>query len=167
MTSTSDPIIEAAKRELAELDAKRQEIETFLAGYERYRAMIVGLTPSSLTATVPPDAKPAKGDAVMSAVCQLLIERGDALTLAAIFDGLVERGVFIGGKHPKQNLSQKLSAHPELKSYGKRGWYFADTLPPCMQPVRSLSSDDGPEYEEDPIAVATRSLQWNGAASAN
>lgn len=102
----------------------------------------------------------------MSAIHDIIGERRDALTLTAIFDALVRRGVAIGGKNPKQNLSQKLSAHPQIKSYGKRGWYFADVIPPCLQPNVRLS-DEEPDYEEGPDTEVTRPLYSNGAASSN
>ena len=64
------------------------------------------------------------------------------------------------GMNPFQ---MKLSAHPQLKSYGKRGWYFADLIPPCLQTNVRLS-DDEPEYEEGPDTEVTRPLYSNGAA---
>lgn len=154
-----DPIIRAAKRDLADLDAKRSEIASFLERYQRYKAADSGEAPSmpSLPLRSPP------ADKVMSAVHDILMSRGDALTLSAIFDELIRRGIVIGGNHPKQNLSQKLSAHPALKSYGRRGWYFADAIPPCLQPTRQLSGEDI-EYEEGPDTEVTRPLQSNGAA---
>ena len=138
--------------------ATERKIASFIERYERYKA--VGRT-APLPTSLPLRSAPA--DKVMSAVHDILMSRGDALTLAAIFDELTQRGVVIGGKHPKQNLSQKFSAHPALKSYGKRGWYFADTLPPCIQPSRQLSDEDT-EYEEGPDTEVSRPLHSNGAA---
>lgn len=159
----SDEIIEAAEQELAALDAERREIADFIARYKRYKGMAVGIQKSPSAPIFSPARRSAPADKVMSAVHDILTERKDALTLTAIFDALVSRGVVIGGKHPKQNLSQKLSAHSQIKSYGKRGWYFADALPPSLKPIRQLCEDDV-DYEEGPDADAARPLQANGAA---
>jgi hypothetical protein len=165
----NDPIIEAAKKDLAKLDAQRAELRSFIARYEEYRHALAGpdtLPPYPVHAVLV--EKPARGtrsDQVMSAVHDILMERGDALTLSAIFNALVERGIVIGGVNPKQNLCQKLSAHPKLKSYGKRGWYFADTIPPCLQPKARLPEPW--EYEEGLDTEVTRPLQPNGVGIIN
>ena len=167
----TDPIIEAAKQDLADIEAQRHEIEDFLARYERYKGMAAGVPATPSKGDAPPVSlvttrRSAPADKVMSAVHDILTGRGDALTLTAIFDGLVDRGVTIGGKNPKQNLSQKLSAYPAIKSYGKRGWYFADAIPPCMR-TNSRLSDDEWTHEEGLVSELTRPIQSNGAASAN
>lgn len=156
----SDPIIEEAKRDLANLEAQCRELETFIHRYERYKAAVVGpqLKPRELESHRSPSV-----DTVMSAVHDILTKQKDALTLTAIFDLLVERGVVVGGNNPKQNLSQKLSASPKLKSYGKRGWYFADTIPPCLKQDTRLSEHEW-DNEEDLGTEVTRPLQSNGAA---
>ena len=158
-----DPIIEAAENDLADVEARRHEIMAFLARYRRYREP----TSSALVPTHPDTPvdlirRSAPADKVMSAVHDILGERGDALTLSALFDALLDRGVMIGGRNPKQNLSQKLSAHEGLKSYGKRGWYFADTIPPCLLPSARLSANDH-SHEEGPATEMTGPLQSNGA----
>jgi hypothetical protein len=165
----NDPIIEAAKRDLAQLDAKRAELRAFIARYEEYRSALSEIGPSSSCSTTEALVeralrRSAPADQVMSAVHDILACRGDALTLTAIFNALVERGVTIGGSNPKQNLSQKLSAHPKLKSYGKRGWYFADSLPPCLRPNTRLW-EPAREYEEGPDTEMTEPLQSNGATA--
>lgn len=159
-----DPIIAAARQELAGLDSKRREIEDFISRYERYKAHATTAPSDGIIPPidVPLNLRGAPADKVMSAVHDILFQRGDALTLSAIFDELTRRGVIVGGKHPKQNLSQKLSAHQDLRSYGKRGWYFADRVPPCLQP-RRLSDCEEAEYEEGPDTEVTRPLHSNGA----
>lgn len=159
----SDPIIRLAEQELANLDVKRRETAAFIAWYKRLKAIASGEPePEPDEAMVAMIRRSPPADAVLSAVHDILQERGDALTLAAIFDGLLKRGVIVGGKNPKQNLSQKLSAHPLLKSYGKRGWYFADKLPPCLLPNVRLPADEM-FHEEGPAMDVAGPLQTNGA----
>lgn len=159
----NDPIYEAAKRDLEQHKAECQRLEEWLARYEEYKLRLV--PPPPLLSSGPSDArKSAAAETVISAVHDILEQRKDALTLSALFTALCERGVHIGGKNPKQNLSQKLHACPDLKSYGKRGWYFADTIPPCLQPQRVRLDDEDYEYEEGPDTEVSRPLQTNGAA---
>jgi hypothetical protein len=156
-----DPIYEAAKRDLEQHKAECRRLEEWLARYEDYRLRLV---PAALLESDQPEPrKSAAAGTVISAVHDILEKRKDALTLSAIFTALCARGVVIGGKHPKQNLSQKLHACPDLKSYGKRGWYFADTVPPCLRANVRLD-DDELEYEEGPDTEVSRPLQSNGAA---
>lgn len=158
-----DHILEAAERDLARLDAQRQSIADFIERYKRYKG-VANSAPAPLAKadSVSSGRKSVPLDTLMSAVHDILEKRQDALTLGALYDALLERGVEVGGQHPKQNLSQKLSAHPDLKSYGKRGWYFADQVPRCAQSTR-LS--DEPDYdEESPVTEMTGPLQTNGAA---
>lgn len=156
----NDPIIEAAMQDLANLEAQHQKVEEWLAQYKRYKEIASGSaeTPPRTTAGMT-TRKSASCDKVMSAVHDILTDRGDALTLTALFDALIARSVVIGGKNPKQNLSQKLSANPQLKSYGKRGWYFSDTIPPCLQPNVRLSDW---ENEEGLNTEVLRPLLTNG-----
>ena len=160
----NDPIYDEALRDLERHQAECRRLEDFLDRYKGYRQRASAAYPEM--ADAPKSEAPRKGapaNNVISAVHDILAKRQDALTLSAIFMALCDRGVVIGGNNPKQNLSQKLSSCPDLKSYGKRGWYFADEIPPCMLPVQRLSDDDR-EYEEGPDTEVTRPLRLNGAA---
>ena len=163
----NDPIIEQALRDLEQHRCECRRLEEFLSRYGDYKQRLSG---SLLTKILEPRCEPRRqrstpADKVISVVHDILEDRGDALTLSAIFNALCSKGIVIGGGNPKQNLSQKLSASPDVKSYGKRGWYFADTIPPCLQ-VKQLD-DESLEYEEGPTTEMTRPSQSNGAASAN
>ena len=164
----NDPIYDEALRDLERHQAECRRLEDFLDRYKGYRRRATAAQQPEIT-DAPKSEAPRKGapaNNVISVVHDILAKRQDALTLSAIFTALCDRGVVIGGNNPKQNLSQKLSTCPDLKSYGKRGWYFADEIPPCMHPVQRLSDDD-PEYDEDPVTEVTRPSQSNGAASSN
>jgi hypothetical protein len=162
-----DPIIAAAERDLAAIEMRRSEIISFL---EQYRCYSQAGATSDEAANVPaaklaPRSAPV--DIVMSAVCDILIARDDAMPLSDVFDALTKRGIIIGGTNPKQNLSQKLHADNRLKSYGSRiGWYFADVVPPCLggPSRRTTSSAQIHECEEGLATEIARPLQANGAA---
>jgi hypothetical protein len=160
-----DPIIQAAKRDLEALDAQRQDIIDFLERYRLYKgaALRLSVEPTESMA-LNAQTRGARADEVLSAVADILIGHNDAMSLSDIFDKLRERGIVVGGKNPKQNLSQKLSADEQLKSYGKHGWYFADKLPPCMGGKSCLAENRSDQYEEDLALGMARPLQSNGAA---
>jgi hypothetical protein len=144
--TNDEQILAAAIRELAELDAKRAEVQAFVARYRHYQ--LGGPASGSETAieqslAVSAPRKGARVDVVMSAVHDILTKRKDAMSVGDILDALIQRSVIVGGKNPKANLSQKLSASRDLKSYGKRGWYFADIEPPIKH--LSITNEEGPE----------------------
>lgn len=159
----SDPIIEAAERDLARLDAERQEIAEFIARYRKYKAAVTIGDAASFVGipSIPP--RSSRVDEVMSVVCDVLLERKDAMPLSELLDALIKRQVVIGGRNPKQNLSQKLSHDKSLKSYGKHGWYFADATPPCVGGAGQLDDSFRGNHEGGPAKRLARPLQSNGA----
>ena len=112
-----DLIIAAAEKDLATLDAQRHEIANFLDRYRRYKGMAASVNAAPLSADTNDATETARrsapADTVMSAVHDILSKRKDALTLTAIFEALLERGVMIGGKTPSRTSAR--SSAPTLK----------------------------------------------------
>lgn len=160
---TRDHIYAAAKAELEELEARCREIEAFLVLYERYERSTSRDVPDAVVSPTPitPETKIATTAEIMSAVHDILMTRGDALTLSALFDGLCRRGIRVGGNNPKQNLSQKLSADDRLMSYGKRGWFFADQTPPSARPY--ARPQERVQNEKDPDDEVAGPTQIDGS----
>lgn len=152
----SDAIYDAALKDLANLKARCREIEAFLDLYERYK----DAAPVPVERAVPavavvgsigsptPERKPVTTRALLSAVHDILEARGAPMPLDEIFNALVARGIVIGGKRPKHNLGQKLSADDGYQSYGKRGWYFANE--PLPERKTYSHQHEWDENEKDP-----------------
>lgn len=164
---SDEAVFDAALRDLATQKAKCREIEAFIDRYKKYKhAAVQGPRQQDVVPARTPNPSPAASktpvttNQLLSIVHDILEARGDAMPLGEIFTALLERGIIIGGRHPKHNLGQKLSADPAYKSYGKRGWYFADT-PPGQKTYSH--SHDWDENEEDPNDKVAGPSQSNGS----
>lgn len=158
-----DRIYQIALERLAANLEERRELEAFIATYQK-------LARPSEPVSIAPIDEGFKGagktaDIVLAAMSVLADNRAP-MRLGEIYKALVERGVEIGGKIPRNNLGAKLSADDRLVTHKHYGWWFKGE----PIPVGILESVE-PEYveiddqkREDPGTEFARSSQSNGAA---
>ena len=172
----NDAIYQAAIERLEALSQEKAELEQFLATYRRLSGEVddVEAIPQEVSHGPASHENRWTTERIVDAVMTLLEEQGP-LPLSTIYNGLLDRGVIIGGKKPRQNLGAKLSADFRLKSVKGRGWWFSDERPPPVSglpaPIRDEEADeiysrflDDPHNAEGPAAYAEGPSQLNGVA---
>lgn len=109
---------------------------------------------------------------ILEAVDAALSKKGAPVPLSALFEMVLDHGITIIGKNPRNNLGAKLSADPRFKSIKDLGWWYAnDPVPEGVLPAHDDSPLDigdeipwsEPKNAEGLNAEAERPSHLNGA----
>ena len=146
--TNDDPIIQAARDRLAEINLERRELESFIETYRKLSARVVVLEPRSIETHSPVASQPTLHEAsttaeILSATREILLENGKPTAFADLYDALMKRGIVIPGREPRANLSQKLSSSDQFTGRRGIGWWFAGQWPDEQPPAPEKY--DGPE----------------------
>ena len=180
---TNESTISALKAAIRQLEAQKRQIE------EQYRALVTTLRyfenperrveppeelPSSPIPTqtnfkssegrLEPQRQRAEND-LRNAMADVLAREGQ-LHRQDIHDRLVERGVYIGGRDPVNNVGAHLSIDPRFKNVGRGIWALVGLPEEANQPERfgtnaeSDDTDDGLDDDDGHDSDEEDSVPW-------
>ena len=153
-----NPILALARSQLESLEARRRKLLEIIALAESLDDP--GISQSDDNPPRPSTRRPAQVTLdTYAAVRSLLLERGEPTKISELLEGVVARGIEVGGKDPASTLSARLSNSEEFESIRGVGWWFA-------QKPRVEVQEDFEEPEEDPSMEPSSGFNPNQEACA-
>ena len=140
-----DTIAAVARAQLEAIDAKRAKLVKII---ELAESIDGPTSPQVRTGSAKPGVR---GPSTITketrdAARTLLEERGKPLKLRTLLDGVLARGVDVGGQDPASTLAARLLNSKEFKSHRGIGWWFTnkplpDTLGVFEEPEGEPTTD--------------------------
>lgn len=125
-----DDIIQKVKERLLELEAESVELRGFLRTYDKLSAKLLEKKPKVTTPTRQVmffgggEGVSSKEAIVTAARAVLRDSHPNPVLIGDLYESLVSKGLNIGGKNPKGNLSAKLAPSDDLIYVKDEGWYY-------------------------------------------
>jgi hypothetical protein len=146
-------VVQAAVKELADLDAKQAQIDArraklheFLAMAEQLGAPAPSTEVGSAVAQLAAAQSPTPVAEIRKRAAAILASVGRPMPLSELHNALLRAGVVIGGKDPRSNLSAKLNGAKEIKCIRGKGWVAQNDQGPAggtARPYRNGAEASG------------------------
>jgi hypothetical protein len=150
LEAVSNPLDQLAAKKaqiLADAERKAAEIDADMAALQKlgdkYGLDFVARSPDGdLMAVegkvmhVPPGAGKSLYSIVKTAGEAMIRNAHKPMELGEIYDALIQRGIIIGGKNPKNLLSAYLGQNPNLRSTPKGWWLKGEPIPGSVQRLK-------------------------------
>ena len=160
-----DHIIRLALERLKAITVESQELEVFIATYQKLAGRLPSVEPVAPVLKRQPDTppvsdKPWSTERILLAAGEALNANKGPMKLGALFAELVRRGVVIGGGKPVNNLGAKLSADKVRFETSEHGWWYRGE----PLPLEYRKDFEDSEIEKGPEAFDPEPSRMNGAA---
>jgi hypothetical protein len=127
-----DPVLQRAQKRIKVLSREIEDIKGFIKIYERFAAGVDEDIDDELRLrerlklheAPPPRVKSSPQTEVERVVREILKKRDRPISSAEMLQLVTERGITIGGKEPRWNLSAKLSRMEDVENIEGAGWWL-------------------------------------------